>query len=759
MKNFLILLLSLYAPSALAQWVAINPGAGGQVQDVVCDPKLEGVLYLASDMEGVYKSTDNGESWRITGRQLHNRTYAVAISPEDSERLYIGTLNGISSSSDGGKTYQFIDQSFGNTFAEIAVSPHNAQQVIAGVGWRDDYDFLKKIPAVKQGLPRILISEDGGQNWEWIVVDHVPVTDRNISRIFFHPQQESVVFLSTYSANYRSDDHGRSWYRLPGLNTEKQIRGLDISPDGRYLVTIFADQRKVGRPYWAAVDNVAWLPMGEIPEDKFWYPEFDQRVGEQYQLLLSLEGSRRGLYKGTFGAENSPSTTTYEIIWKGLSGFDTGWDYAEPNPRFAHFTPPSWSPAVWSTTNQTIFCAQQNNGQYQWENRYAIPNDQQMVKHAGKSFPTYRSRGTESTYTYDVAAHENYVIQGQGDNGMVESWDGGKHWSNMSHRTDSVNYSDVQAIALTHLNDVPTVLIQATAGYGGRAKDGRLLMKKLVHHSPEDQWQMLGGGPEHLLGLPDGVFRELTIDPTNPHRLYLHVYGHGVYMIDDLNEAIRNPKYQAVKISNGVMEQVVATKKMTIDPLKPNELYLTGTRGNEGLFRGVKQADQSWSWEKLFDGGGWDSEVFAWEHQGQSFIAYGGKDEHQNADYVFKISRDHGASWQEVFSKAQAQALSGERHSHWFKHAQGQFAFEFRGGLIAEKNTLYVNYFSHKFQNSYGIYRGTFNGEKWLWEDITADLHYPGITSAFIDRSGTVGKLLISTCGTGSWYLPLDQPK
>lgn len=152
----------------LAQWISINPGAGGQVQDVVADPGNVGTLYLASDMEGVYKTTDNGEFWQTTGHLMHNRVYAVAIDPKNSDRVYIGTLYGLHISDDGGETYRFISATRNRSIASIAVDPENSNNIIAATGWRDDYDFIHTLGEHQNGKGELFLSEHGGETWDII---------------------------------------------------------------------------------------------------------------------------------------------------------------------------------------------------------------------------------------------------------------------------------------------------------------------------------------------------------------------------------------------------------------------------------------------------------------------------------------------------------------------------------------------------------------------------------------------------------------
>jgi hypothetical protein len=41
----------------------------------------------------------------------------------------------------------------------------------------------------------------------------------------------------------------------------------------------------------------------------------------------------------------------------------------------------------------------------------------------------YRTNGTASTWVWDIAGKQNYVVMGMGDNGVTESWDNGMSWT------------------------------------------------------------------------------------------------------------------------------------------------------------------------------------------------------------------------------------------------------------------------------------------------------------------------------------------
>ena len=56
-------------------------------------------------------------------------------------------------------------------------------------------------------------------------------------------------------------------------------------------------------------------------------------------------------------------------------------------------------------------------------NKYSIPNDKIKVAQWNSAWPTYSSRGTQITYSYDVAVDSDCITQGQVGNGAMEIWD------------------------------------------------------------------------------------------------------------------------------------------------------------------------------------------------------------------------------------------------------------------------------------------------------------------------------------------------
>ncbi|WP_194768585.1 hypothetical protein [Tamlana sp. I1] len=737
------------------------------MQDIVCDPNTPGRLILVSDMEGIYQTLDHGDSWHIMGDLHQNRVFSVAYAKGKTNKLFVGTLYGLEVSNDSGKSFKLIEQTKRKSIAAITASPHDSNIVIAGLGWRDDYDFSHTFGLGQSGKGELYRSTDGGETWSHIYFENAITEDRNVVNILFDETDSNIVYLGASNGIYKSTDAGKTWAKIKGPSGVAKNRGVALTPDGKTLYAAYSTQGNKGYLYASPTSHINWTDVSYgnnefLGHFDFWYPEVDPRSqGGKHKVTVGLQSGREGVFEGVFNWEDDAlSHYEWSTIWKGTKGFDTGWDFAPTNPRFVHYTPKKWDYALWSTTNQTIFQAVLENNTYQWKNKYCIPNESIKASQWGMEFPTYSSRGTESTYTYDIAVHNNYVVQGMGDNGAVESWDHGKTWSNMQIRLSIPPLSDVQAVDIANRSKTPIVVAQMTSGYGGGALNGNLYAKRLKHNSPKDEWVFIGGGWEHKGGLPSGVFRDVAVSPVNDKMVFLYSTDHGLYLIDDieqtLNDVEQGKAARSTKISNGVADGIHAVKKIAPHPTNVNIVYINGTRGNkEGVFKGEKKG-KNWEWSKIYEGSNWDSEIVAWEHEGQVYLFFSGASAEKGGDgsnFVGALSLDEGKTWKTIITKKTAMKLNS---NSWYDAIADDFRFHNKGGALGYKNTIIMSYYDHRMQKAYGVYKGTIhkNG-KVTWEDWTDNLYFGGLTSSIIANQNGVPYVFVSTAGAGAWKRPL----
>jgi photosystem II stability/assembly factor-like uncharacterized protein len=150
---------SLKAEPADASWQQAGWGGGGFFYAAVHHPTREGVIYMGGDVNGAYKTEDNGKHWRIINHGIASyAVYAMAVSASEPEVVYAATEEGLSKSVDGGEHWRTLPHTGKKelritgerklSIRCIAVDPRNGQVVYA---------------ASPGG--RIYKSTDGGETW------------------------------------------------------------------------------------------------------------------------------------------------------------------------------------------------------------------------------------------------------------------------------------------------------------------------------------------------------------------------------------------------------------------------------------------------------------------------------------------------------------------------------------------------------------------------------------------------------------------
>ncbi|TDR23411.1 PA domain-containing protein [Marinicella litoralis] len=140
----------------------LGPGVfGGRIRGFVIHPERAGHLLAGGVLGGVWKSTDDGQSWEAKTDFLENIAIgSLLLDPDDSEKVYIGTGegffnfdaaqgNGIFVSEDFGESWQ----RFGNTDSENFYYVNRMAKI------PNSNVFLA---ATATGIFR---STDSGQNW------------------------------------------------------------------------------------------------------------------------------------------------------------------------------------------------------------------------------------------------------------------------------------------------------------------------------------------------------------------------------------------------------------------------------------------------------------------------------------------------------------------------------------------------------------------------------------------------------------------
>lgn len=191
MRSSIIFLFVLVASTpTFSQWVPSGGPNGGSMGKIV---SIGSDLFVSAGSGGVYKSSNNGESWVRSSQGLPSSINDLVVQ---NEILYVSVFrSGIYKSEDKGATWVPINSGIENEiFYNIAV---NGSDIYAANGYDGVY-----------------YSSDNGETWE---EKNSGISDDLIKDFGFF---NSEVYAGGKSL-YKSDDNGDSWtvVQIPGLST------------------------------------------------------------------------------------------------------------------------------------------------------------------------------------------------------------------------------------------------------------------------------------------------------------------------------------------------------------------------------------------------------------------------------------------------------------------------------------------------------------------------------------------------------------
>ncbi|MCF6286785.1 MAG: hypothetical protein L3K26_16575 [Candidatus Hydrogenedentes bacterium] len=224
-----VLGISPWGHAGDAVWEQAGYSAGGLFPIIVADPGIADVVYLGSDVSGVYKSTDAGDHWISVSTGLESLAItSITVNPADSSEVWAGTALGLHRTENGGDSWSrvFVDtDSDGVEDVEcyINVSHHaiaidtDGQTILAaGNHLEDEYFENLSNEAICSG--RLYRSTNGGRDWERVQDAAFPAAYRGLAigtrfpTVSFDPDTPGQAFLQVNGNGIlRTVDGGGSW--------------------------------------------------------------------------------------------------------------------------------------------------------------------------------------------------------------------------------------------------------------------------------------------------------------------------------------------------------------------------------------------------------------------------------------------------------------------------------------------------------------------------------------------------------------------
>jgi photosystem II stability/assembly factor-like uncharacterized protein len=228
-------------------WREIGPAtAGGRVTSVAgsaTDPKL---YYVGAAGGGVWRSTNGGQTWDpVFEKQAVAAIGAVTIDPTDNNTVWVGTGesnprndvsygDGVYKSTDGGDSWTNVGLNGSRQISRIVVDPRNHNHVVVGALGDLFSDSQER---------GIFVTNDGGKTWRQALAVG---PESGASDLAMDPSNPSVIYAGIWKFQrrpwdfvsggnedglYRSTDGGENWTKLQG-------HGLPDGPTGRIGVAV-----------------------------------------------------------------------------------------------------------------------------------------------------------------------------------------------------------------------------------------------------------------------------------------------------------------------------------------------------------------------------------------------------------------------------------------------------------------------------------------------------------------------------------------
>jgi len=239
------------------QWRSIGPHRGGRGRALAGVPGNPDVLYVSFDNGGIWRTTDYGSNWvPLFDDQPTSSIGALAVAPTDPNIIYVGTGGGIIrpdlstgdgmyKSTDAGETWTHLGLGDSQMIADIEVDPTNPDRLFVAV-LGHPYG-----PNEERGIFR---STDGGRTFQKVLYEDeytsgndvmIDPRDPDVVYATLWQQQQAFVESSEFGGSgngsgiYKSTDGGATWRLLTqGLPAviEANLALAPSNPDVLYAV-------------------------------------------------------------------------------------------------------------------------------------------------------------------------------------------------------------------------------------------------------------------------------------------------------------------------------------------------------------------------------------------------------------------------------------------------------------------------------------------------------------------------------------------
>jgi len=232
---------------------------GGRINTIAVHPTNSDIIYVGCAKGGVFKTTDGGDNWiPIFDDQPFLAIGHIALDPVNPEIVYVGTGdvnisitfavgNGLYKSTDGGNTWTNIGLAEGRIISKIRINPQNPSEIYVGT-MGNPYERDEN-----RGLYK---TTNGGNSWNKVLfVDD----DAGVVDVVMNPENPSIVYATSWNRIrnnqetivagedckiWKTVNGGANWTNLTNGLPEGDLNriGLDIfAANPNILVAVIVD--------------------------------------------------------------------------------------------------------------------------------------------------------------------------------------------------------------------------------------------------------------------------------------------------------------------------------------------------------------------------------------------------------------------------------------------------------------------------------------------------------------------------------------
>jgi photosystem II stability/assembly factor-like uncharacterized protein len=417
-------------------WVSLGPTPGayfgyGNISSRIVtgtyDPNNPDIIYIGPANGGVWKSTNNGNSWTpLTDGEVSMAMGAIVVDPTNSNIIYAGTGEatysgasyygrGLLKSTNGGVTWTNYTSGLpaSTYFSRLKIRPNNPNQLLAALG--------------SNGLYR---STNAGQNW-------TQVLSGRVDDVIFSPSGDTAFAVGSGIGIRRSVNGGQTFATFGSNLTSGTRTHFDLclsNPAIMYAAVYSSGQVSI---YKSTDYGLNWTSITPTSN-------FQNLAGQAWYDLYCFVNPKNPdkVYVGTIDVFRSTDGTTFTNITNGYNG---GYVHVDQHYLFFHPTDENTfivcnDGGIWRTTNNgnTFSNLNQNLTLTQFYRIAASPFN------PGRILGGTQDNGTQQTFsTLNWSAayggdggevcfnpfDQNFILGETQNGGIFRTTNGGSSWN------------------------------------------------------------------------------------------------------------------------------------------------------------------------------------------------------------------------------------------------------------------------------------------------------------------------------------------